>query len=321
MSDQANTSQTSGGQQGQSGESFTNLNTILSDAVSFEQAGDVDAWNDDEGQPTGDEQQAEVQQQNDSKQEDSKQQQAQQQPGYVSQDQLLQIMAQQQHYNQQALPAMIAAAVQQTIAAMGFQQQAQQQQAPVDPYAGIDPDSPDADWQRLVVDNRLLQEKLAKLEGKWQESEQSWQQQQQAAQQAAQQQQFVAYVNENVSKAADWFFKGWPDGPQTAALKEMAATKFDAEWHRNGYTQDGYTKALAAVKPHMEKLAAMRPAAQSQVNGGPVRAPGSGQRPGARAGGQVATQPQQFSDFNEFMKSGPFSAAVLTAQMRGGNNS
>lgn len=317
MSDQANTSQTSGASQGQSGESYTNLNTILQDAVTFEPASDnFDNWNDEEqGQP---DEQVELESQPDVEKVEQGKQQTQQ-SSVMNQEQMLQLFAQQQQWNQQALPAMIAAAVQQTISAMGFQPPQQVAQAAPDPYAGIDPDSPDADWQRLVVDNRLLQEKLAKLENRWTESEQTWQQQQQAAQQAAQQQQFVGYVNENVSKAADWFFKGWPENPQTAALKQMAATKFDAEWHRNGYTQDGYTKALAAVKPHIEALSSIRPATQAQSNGGALRAPGSGQRPGSRAGGQVAAQPQQFSSFNEWMNNGPFSANALTAAMRNGS--
>lgn len=310
MSDQANTAPTGGDQN-------LNIANVLADAIDFAPTNSPDPndWgNEDDGQQDGQDQQEQGEQQ---EQEPQQQKPAdKQQAGAMSQEQVLQLFAAQAQYNQQAIPQMVAAAVSQAMAAMGFKPPAEP--PPADPYAGIDPDSPDADWQRLQIHNKLLQDRLDKLEGKWQQNEQTWQQQQQVQQQQAQQAQFTGWVNENVSKGADFFFAGWPESPQTAALKQMAATQIDAEWARNGYTQEAFTKAIAAVRPQVEALAKFKPAAQA---GGQNRAPGAGQRPG-QAGGQVATQPrqdEQYTNLRDFFDRGPMSHAAIMSRMRGNN--
>lgn len=306
MSDQAQSPQAAGGDQ--------SLDSLYANAVQFQEVPEGQDWNDDDVQqndlPDGDQQDGDDQPQTEPLQQDQSKQSPQQ---GLSNEQVLQLFAQQHQWNQQALPVMIATAVKETIAALGFQPPAAP--APQDPYAGIDPEAPDAEWQRMQIHNRLLQERIDKLEGKWQQTEQTWQQQQQQAQQQAQQQQFVGWVNENVSKGTDYFFQGWPETPQTAALKQMAATQIDAEWSRNGYTQEGFTKAVQAVRPHIEAIKQFKPAAQAQganVN----RSPGAGQRPGQ---GASPTAPQQrtWSNPNEFWEQGPMSAANIMNRMRG----
>jgi hypothetical protein len=313
MSDQANTAPTGGGEQN------LNIASVLDDAVSFAPTNSMDPndWgNEDDGQQQDQGQQDQGDQQPIDQQAEPKDADKPQ-AGAMSQEQLLQLFAAQAQYNQQALPQMVAAAVSQAMAAMGFKPPAEP--APADPYAGIDADSPDADWQRMHINNRLLQERLDKLEGKWQQNEQTWQQQQQQAQQTQQHAQFTGWVNENVSLGADFFFAGWPESPQTAALKQMAATQIDAEWARNGYTQEAFTKAISAVRPHMESLAKFKPAAQA---GGQNRAPGTGQRPG-QAGGQPTTQQRQeetYTSLRDFFDRGPMSHSAIMSRMRGGNN-
>ena len=306
MSDQAQSPQAAGTE--------PTLDSIFSNAVKFEQVAGDDDWN-DEGKPLPDADDAG--QQADAAPPADATKAADQEPpkaqAGLTQEQVLQLLAAQQQYNQQALPQIIAAAVQQSLSALGFQPPAPP--APADPYAGIDPEAPDAEWQRMQIHNRLLQERIDKLEGKWQQTEQTWQQQQQQQQEQARQQQFVGWVNENVSKGADFFFAGWPEGPQTAALKEMAATKLDAEWHRNGYTQEGYTKAISAIRPHIEALKQFRPAVQAS-NGAPNRAAGAGQRPGQGAAPTAQTQ-QTWSNPNEFWERGPMSQKAIMARLKG----
>lgn len=308
MSDQANTA-AAGGDQNQ------NISQVLDDVLSFAPTNSQDPtdWDNDDARQAGEQDGLQVE--GDQPQADPKPADKQQAPASMSQEQLLQLFAAQAQYNQQAMPQMIAAAVSQAMAAMGFKPPAEP--APADPYAGIDADSPDADWQRMQIHNRLLQERLDKLEGKWQQNEQTWQQQQAQQQQTQQQAQFAGWVNENVSKGADFFFSGWPESPQTAALKQMAATQIDAEWARNGYTQEAFTKAIAAVRPHMESLAKFKPAAQA---GNQNRAPGAGQRPG-QAGGQSAIQPreEQYTSIRDFFDRGPMSPANIVSRMRGNN--
>ncbi len=309
MSDQATAPQTAG--------SEPTLDSIYSKAVSFEQVAEDADWNED-GQPVqvdGDGQQTSDDGQDVQATEPAPQatEQKQQPSSGMTQEQILQLFAQQQQWNQQALPQVIAAAVQQTIQAMGLQQQAQAAPAaPADPYAGIDPNSPDAEWQRMQVDNQIMRQELAALKNKWQQTEQTWQQQQQQAQEQAQQQQFTGWVNENVSKATDFFFSGWNDSPQTQALKQMAATQIDAEWARRGYTQAGFTQAVQAVRPHIESIKQFKPAPQTAPN----RAPGAGQRPG-QAPSPAAQQQRTWSNPNEFWENGPMSQAAIMNRIRG----
>jgi len=299
MSDQANTAQ--GGDQ---------LSSLFEGAVTFEEVPEGQDWNDDSqqvdaGQQTEDSQQVDPQADAQPQAKDAKAQPA---PAGMTQEQVLQLFAQQQQWNQQALPMAVAEGVKQALAAMGFQAPAAP--APADPYAGIDPESPDADWQRMQIDNRLMREELASLKNKWAQNEQTWKQQQQAQQQQAQQEQFAGWVNENVSKGADFFFQGWPETPQTQALKQMAATQIDAEWARRGYTQAAFTQAVAAVKPALEAIKQFKPAPQGA---GQTRAPGAGQRPG-QGQGQTAQPPQRWSNPNEFWEKGPFSQAALMGE-------
>ena len=149
----------------------------------------------------------------------------------------------------------VAAAVQAALAQMGLGRQEQVQEE-VDPIAALDPDDPDyffkktdAHIAKLEKQNRMLMERL---EGERMQQQQAVQQQQ--AQQA--QQAFVSSVSNDLGRAVDYIFQGWPDSPQVQSLKNMAANTVDAEWHAHGYKPEGYA---IGIRKAQEMLKSMEP--------------------------------------------------------------
>jgi hypothetical protein len=151
----------------------------------------------------------------------------------------------------------VAAAVQAALASMGIGQQ-QQVQEEIDPIAALDPDDPDYFFKKtdaeLMMLKRQNQELVNRLETERMQQMQAVQQQQQLQQQ----QTFVSQVNNDLGRAVDYVFQGWPDSPQVQALKQLAANTVDAEWHATGYKPEGYAIGIRKAQQMLKSMEGMK---------------------------------------------------------------
>lgn len=201
-----------------------------------------------------------------------------------------------------------AAQQQQQFAALLERQNQQQQQliqslverlapqaAPVDPFAELDPNDPDYTFKQLQIQNQLLQQKLDQLEGKVTTTEKQRQEELQRQQQQAQIAQLTAWRDDNVTKAANLLFAGFPQNKLVDQAKDTVAVRFDAEWRALSeqqygvpYHKDAYATAFNRIKPQLAlytHLKAAKPAAAAQrATGAPQAQQQAAQRAPAAPG-------------------------------------
>jgi hypothetical protein len=168
------------------------------------------------------------------------------------QQQQLQMFNEMQQQFAMAQSQSVAQAVQAALASMGLGPKAPEPEP--DPIASLDPDDPDYFFKKTDAELMLLkrqnQELVNRLEAERQQQMMAVQQQQQMAAQ----QQFVSQVNNDLGRAVDYVFDGWPDTPQVTALKKMAADTVDAEWHAHGYKPEGYAKGIRKAQEMVKSM-------------------------------------------------------------------
>lgn len=170
------------------------------------------------------------------------------------------------------------------------------QQAPVDPFSQLDPDDPDYSYKQLELKNKLLQERLDKLEGSLTTRQQQQEQERQRAEQQAQMARLTQWRDENVTKAADLLFAGFPASQLVNQAKDTVAIKFDSEWRALSekqygvpYHKDAYAVAFNRVKPQMAMFAHLKAAAKRQT---PAAPQAQQSQPSRQA--QSSTSPSEF---------------------------
>lgn len=200
----------------------------------------------------------------------------------IQQEQRFAAMLQQQNANTQQLIASLV-------------ERLAPQAAAVDPFSQLDPNDPDYFTKQLELKNQILQERLDKLEGQLTSGEQKREQERQTSEQKAYVARMTAWRDENVTRAADLLFAGYPASALVTQAKNNITVNFDSEWRSLSeqhygvpYHKDAYAIAFNRIKPQMAMFANLKVAPKSTT-------------PATTQTAQAKTQPQQAGAQAEFI--------------------
>ena len=236
--------------------------------------------------------------------------------GQIMQQQQMWMAQQQQQYTQlvQTLPQLMAQSMQGVLPKPP-------PAPPVDPYAALDQNDPDYHFNRLGIQNKLLQDRLDAQEAKWAARDQEQAQQAQQAQQQAAASQGQAYVKSEVERTIWPLFKDVERTPAIDRLYQLACDQMANAWSATGYqtrgAAQGWRSAKSLVDEFLPAIRNKQAAVATQARGaGP--APLGGNRAATQAAATAATSHTDF--WANLEKKNAGDAGELKSILNGWNN-